>query len=48
MMKNIFLYIIVFITNISVAQYVNYTNDSRWDLGFNLGGSWQILEKIYK
>ena len=44
-MKNIFLYIIVFITNISVAQYVNYTNDSGWNLGFNLGGSWQILEK---
>ena len=44
-MKNIFLYIIVFITNISVAQYVNYTNDSGWNLGFNVGGSWQILEK---
>jgi len=40
-MKNIFLYIIVFLTNISVAQYVNYNNDTGWNLGFNLGGSWQ-------
>ena len=41
MTKNIFLYIIVFLTNISVAQYVNHTNDTGWNLGFNIGGSWQ-------
>ena len=45
MMKNIFLYIIVFLTNISVAQYVNYTNDTGWNLGFNIGGSWQEPER---
>ena len=39
MIKNIFLYIIVFVTNVSVAQYVNYTNDSGWNLGFNIGGA---------
>ena len=44
-MKNIFLYIIVFLTNISVAQYVNYTYDTGWNLGFNVGGSWQMSEK---
>lgn len=44
-MKNIFLYIIVFLTNISVAQYVNYTNDTGWNLGFNIGGSWQEPER---
>ncbi|MCH1613533.1 MAG: hypothetical protein L7S72_09595, partial [Flavobacteriales bacterium] len=44
-MKNIFLYIIVFLTNISVAQFVNYTNDTGWNLGFNVGGSWQMSEK---
>ena len=44
-MKNIFLYIIVFLTNISIAQFVNYTNDTGWDLGFNVGGSWQMSEK---
>ena len=44
-MKNIVLYIIVFLTNISVAQYVNYTNDTGWNLGFNVGGSWQMSEK---
>ena len=41
MKKNIFLLIIVFLTHISVAQYVNYTNDTGWNFGFNLGGSWQ-------
>ena len=44
-MKNIFLYIIVFLTNISVAQYVNYNNDTGWNLGLNLGGTWQEAER---
>ena len=45
MIKNIFLYIIVFLTNVSVAQYVNYNNDTGWNLGFNLGGTWQETER---
>ena len=45
MTKKIFLYIIVFLTNISVAQYVNYTNDTGWNLGINIGGSWQEAER---
>jgi len=45
MIKKIFLYVIVFLTNISVAQYVNYTNDTGWNLGINIGGSWQEPER---
>ena len=28
----------------SSAQFVNYMDDSGWNLGFNLGGTWQEKE----
>ena len=43
-------YLLVFIifcsTNSPFAQFVNYMDDSGWNLGFNLGGTWQEKEAI--
>ena len=44
-MRRLFLYILILIANISIAQYINYKDDSGWNLGLNIGGSWQNSEK---
>ena len=40
-MKRFILYILILSFNISIGQFVNYKDDSGWNLGVNIGGSWQ-------
>ena len=44
-MRRLILYILIICSNISIAQYINYKDDSGWNLGLNIGGSWQRTEK---
>ena len=44
-MRRLILYILIICSNISIAQYINYKDDSGWNLGLNIGGSWQRAEK---
>ena len=46
-MKRFILYIIVLSTNLSIGQHINYKDDSGWNLGLNIGGSWQTTEKYF-
>ena len=44
-MKRLIPFILIVCSNISLAQYINYKDDSGWNLGLNIGGSWQRTEK---
>ena len=46
-MKKAYYLILLFSVGVfgfSSAQFVNYMDDSGWNLGFNLGGTWQEKE----
>ena len=45
-MRSLILYILIICSNISIAQYINYKDDSGWNLGLNIGGSWQEQKNI--
>ena len=47
-MKKLFFYIILFSSHISLSQYINYKDDTGWNLGFNIGGTWQESEQYLK
>ena len=44
-MKRLILYILIVCSNVSLSQYINYKDDSGWNLGLNIWGSWQRTEK---
>ena len=48
-MKKTLLFLLTLIIGISCAnaQYINYKDDSGWNLGLNFGGTWQPNEPFY-
>lgn len=46
-MKNLYYFLLfTFLTTSFSAQYVNYMDDTKWNLGFNTGGTWQEKEMV--
>ena len=45
-MKKTLLYILTLFLTVSYAnaQFINYKDDSGWNLGLNIGGTWQPSE----
>ena len=48
-MKKVILTLLTFFIGISCvdAQYINYKDDSGWNFGLNIGGTWQEKEPSY-